>query len=263
MLFRLEHWPEYLIEAASLALFMVSAAGFATLLQHPASPVVAALAAAAPSPAVRRVPMGIAMGLTAIGIVYSPFGARSGAHINPAVTLTFLRLGKVSRRDAVGYITAQFVGGTAGVAAAVLLFGGLPADPSVNYVATTPGSAGAAIAFLAELAISFCLMSVVLRISNTPRISRLTGVCAGALVAAYIVIEAPLSGMSMNPARTLGANLLAHSLRALWIYFTAPPLGMLLAAEAYVRTANRPVRCAKLNHPTSGPCIFGCQEITA
>src|SRR5215831_102841 len=85
--FRVEHWPEYLIEAASLALFMVSAAGFATLLKHPASPVAAALAAAALPPAVRRIPMGIAMGLTAMGIVYSPLGVRSGAHLNPAVTL--------------------------------------------------------------------------------------------------------------------------------------------------------------------------------
>jgi aquaporin Z len=242
---------------------MVSAAGFATLLQHPASPVAAALAAAAPSPTVQRVPMGIAMGLTAIGIVYSPFGARSGAHLNPAVTLTFFRLGKISGPDAVGYVAAQFIGGSVGVWSAVLLFGGLPAHPSVNYVATMPGSTGAAAAFLAEFVISFCLMSVVLRVSNTPRIARLTGVCAGVLVAAYIVMEAPLSGMSMNPARTLGANLLAHSLRALWIYFAAPPLGMLLAAETYVRITNRPVRCAKLNHPTSGPCIFRCQEITA
>jgi aquaporin Z len=260
---RPEHWPEYLIEAGSLALFMVSAAGFATLLQHPTSPVAAALARAEVSPAVQRIPMGLAMGLTAIAIVYSPFGARSGAHINPAVTLAFLRLGKIGSRDATGYIAAQFAGGVTGILAAVVIFGGLPADPTVNYVATQPGTAGPVAAFLAELIISFFLMSVVLRVSNTPGIARLTGLCVGALVATYIVIEAPLSGMSMNPARTFGANVLAHTTRALWIYFTAPPLGMLLAAELYVRTASRPVRCAKLNHPTSGPCIFGCEEITA
>src|SRR5437763_1624951 len=83
---RLEHWPEYLIEAASLALFMLSAAGFATLLQHPASPIAGVLASSGLPPFARRIPMGMAMGLTAMAIVYSPFGARSGAHMNPAIT---------------------------------------------------------------------------------------------------------------------------------------------------------------------------------
>jgi aquaporin Z len=261
---RPEHWPEYLIEAGSLALFMLSAAGFATLLQHPASPVAAALSAAGLPPLVHRIPMGVAMGLTAIAIVYSPFGARSGAHMNPAVTLTFLRLGKITPGDAAGYVASQFAGGVIGVLTAVRLFGGLPADPSVNYVATLPGAMGPAAAFVAELTISFCLMSVVLRVSNTPAIARLTGLCAGALVATYIIVEAPLSGMSMNPARTFGSNLLAHTAGTLWIYFTAPPLGMLLAAEAYTRAGNhRPVHCAKLNHPATGHCIFGCEEMKA
>jgi aquaporin Z len=206
--------------------------------------------------------MGGAMGLTAMAIVYSPLGARSGAHMNPALTLTFFRLGKITAGDATGYLAAQFTGGIIGILIALGLFGGLPADPSVNYVATLPGAMGPAVAFLAELAMSFCLMSVVLQVSNTPRIARLTGLCAGVLVAAYIVIEAPLSGMSMNPARTLGSNLLAHTTSTLWVYFTAPPFGMLLAAEAYVRVhGHAGVRCAKLDRPDTGHCIFGCKEI--
>ena len=90
------HWREYLIEAAGLGLFMVSAAAMTTLLEHPASPVRLAL----PDPILRRILMGLAMGLTAASLIYSPWGRRSGAHFNPAVTLTVLRLGKVSRRDA-------------------------------------------------------------------------------------------------------------------------------------------------------------------
>jgi aquaporin Z len=251
------HWPEYLIEALCLALFMVAAAGFATLFQHPLSPLAAL---ATPGPA-GRIPMGLAMGLTAIGLIYSPMGARSGAHMNPAVTVTFLRLGKIMPADAAGYIAAQFAGGAVGILAAVWLLRGLPAHPAVGFVATTPGPAGAAAAFAAELGISFVLMTTVLALSNTPRVARFTGVGAGVLVAAYVVFEAPLSGMSMNPARTLGSNLLASMASSLWIYFTAPALGMLLAGECYARRHGvAAVRCAKLHHPPSGRCIFHCRH---
>jgi aquaporin Z len=254
------HWPEYLIEAACLGLFMVSAAGFATLLQHPASPI----AAWHLGPVAVRVPMGAAMGLTAISIIYSPLGQRSGAHMNPAVTLAFLRLGKLAPVDAFGYVLAQFVGGSAGILAATLLLRGLPSDPSVNYVATVPGGAGRISAFAAEALISFLMMSMVLVVSNKARLAHLTGIGAGLLVAAFIVLEAPLSGMSMNPARTLGSNVLADAARTLWIYFTAPPLGMLLAAEIYVlRHGPSHVRCAKLHHGGDVRCIFRCGYASA
>lgn len=101
------HWSEYLMEAAGLGLFMLSAVVVATVIEHPSSPVRAAI----DNPLLRRIPMGLAMGLTAIGIIYSPWGKRSGAHINPAVTLTFYRLGKMARWDAILYVLAQCVGG--------------------------------------------------------------------------------------------------------------------------------------------------------
>jgi len=86
---------------------------------------------------------------------------------------------------------------------------------------------------------------------------KLTGLCAGALVATYITIEAPISGMSMNPARTFASPVPAHHWHALWIYFTAPLVGMLSAAEVYVRTRGaRSVACAKLHHENSKRCIF-------
>jgi aquaporin Z len=82
------------------------------------------------------------------------------------------------------------------------------------------------------------------------------------LIATYITIEAPLSGMSMNPARTFGPALLGHVWNALWVYFTAPPLGMLLAAESYVRLTRwrgaHAIWCAKLYHDTNARCIFRC-----
>jgi len=251
------HWREYLIEACCLGLFMMSAAGFAVALQHPASPIAAV--AARISPAMARLLMGVAMGLTAIAIIYSPLGRRSGAHMNPALTLTFLRLRKIAPIDAVGYVAGQFLGGFVGIAVATWLYRGLPSDVSVNYVATVPGPLGSAIAFIAEAAMSFGMMTMVLTATNTPRAARFTGMFAGVLVATYITFEAPLSGMSMNPARTFGPALLAHTEMSLWIYFLAPPLGMLAAAELFVRRhGHARVQCAKLHHPLNVPCIFRC-----
>jgi aquaporin Z len=249
------HWPEYLMEAAGLGIFVVSACVFATLLEYPGSPARQAIA----EPSVRRFLMGIAMGVTAIGIIYSPWGKQSGAHLNPGVTLTFFRLGKIAPWDALFYVMAQFVGGLAGVLLAVAVLGQKVVDPAVNYVATVPGAWGAGAAFLAEVLISFGLMATVLIVSNTDRLARLTGLFAGALVATYITLEAPISGMSMNPARTFGSALPGQVWTALWIYFTAPPLGMLLAASLYLRLRGvQGVICAKLHHQNDKRCIFRC-----
>lgn len=253
------HWPEYLMEAAGLGLFMASASLFATLLYHPASPAAAAVA----DPLARRALMGLAMGLTAVGLIYSPWGQQSGAHFNPAVTLTFYRLGRVDGRDALGYVAAQFAGGAAGMAVVTALAPHLVGDPAVNYVVTRPGPGGAGLAFLAEVAISAGLMATVLALSSHPRLGRLTGMVAGLLVALYITVEAPLSGMSMNPARTVASALPADLWTALWVYLTAPPLGMLLAAEAHARLGRRPVACAKLHHDNPRRCIFRCGRAAA
>ena len=250
----LQHWPEYLIEAIGLGLFMISACLFVTLLEHPNSPVRQAVT----EPMLRRIPMGLAMGLTAVALIYSPWGQRSGAHFNPSVTLTFWRLGKVAPWDAVFYVAAQFVGALAGVGVAAAILESRLAHPSVSYAATLPGR-GAGIAFVAEFVISLLLMTVVLTVSNRPRLNRFTGLCAGALVASYIVFEAPLSGMSMNAARTMGSAVYAQAWMGLWVYFTAPLLGMLSAAQLYVTThGGRRIFCAKLHHDNAQRCIFRC-----
>jgi aquaporin Z len=249
------HWPEYVMEGAELGLFMISACVFVVLLEYPTSPIHEAL----PDPTLRRVLIGVAMGVTAIGIIYSPLGQRSGAHFNPAVTLTFFRLGKVACWDAAFYGAAQFVGGLLGVVLSALILGELVAHPAVRYAATVPGRSGVGVAFLAEVMISCLQMTLVLRLSNTPRLARFTGLVAGAMVATYISLEAPYSGMSMNPARTFASALPAQIWTALWIYFTAPPLGMLVAAELYVRQYGlHHVFCAKLHHHNNQRCIFHC-----
>jgi len=157
------HWPEYLMEAAGLGIFMISACVFVVIVEHPASPVRQAIS----DPPLRRMLIGLAMGLTAIGIIYSPWGKQSGAHINPSVTLSFLRLGKVKVWDALFYTIAQFAGAIAGVLAAGMALGASIAHPSVNYATTVPGSSGLGVAFLAELVISFGLMLVVLAVLPT------------------------------------------------------------------------------------------------
>lgn len=243
------HWPEYVIEGAALGFFMVAACAFTVALEHPASPVKALLPGFP-----RRALMGLAMGVTAVAITYSSWGKRSGAHVNPAVTLTFYRLGKIEAWDAAFYVLAQFVGGVLGVAAAGSLFGVFLSHPSVNYAATVPGPRGIILAFGAEVLIAFLMMSMILKVTREARLSRFAGLFAGVLVFAFITFEAPLSGMSLNPARTLGSALSARLFTALWIYFTAPLLGMILAAELH----RAPVRCAKLHHDNGERCIFRC-----
>jgi aquaporin Z len=251
------HWPEYLMEAAGLGLFMISACVFVVLLEHPSSLVHQTLSDAT----LRRILIGIAMGLTAIAIIYSPLGKRSGAHLNPAVSLTFWRLGKIEGWDALFYIVAQFIGGAAGVLLATLLLSRmLVADATVNYAVTVPGAGGPWVAFAAEAAISFGLMLIVLIASNRQRLNRYTGIFAGILVATYISLEAPLSGMSMNPARTVASALHAGVWTGAWLYFIAPPLGMLLAAEVYLLWRGYgSVLCCKLHHENDSRCIFRCR----
>jgi aquaporin Z len=249
------HWPEYLMEAAELGLFMLSAGLFATLLEYPGSPVRQAVS----DTLLRRALMGAAMGLTAMALIYSPWGQQSGAHMNPALTFAFWRIGKVDPRDAAFYILAQFAGGLASVEITAGVLGDRFAAPPVSYVVTVPGAAGTTAAFLAEAAISFGLMLLVLYSTNSPRFSRYTGLFAGLLLAAYVTLESPFSGTSLNPARTFASALPSGIWTAGWIYFIAPTLGMLLAGELFrFSRKGGEARCAKLNHHTARRCIFRC-----
>jgi aquaporin Z len=249
------HWPEYLMEAGELAVYMFFTCVVATLLRHPASAIRHFIA----GDESRQLIMGLVMGATATAIVMSPWGQRSGAHFNPAITFTFCRLGKVKLWDALFYAAGQFLGGVVGVAAAKLVLRGALGDSTVRHALTLPGMYGIIAAFVAELVISFMLMSAILVTSNREKLARYTPYVSGALIAICLSFEAPLSGASMNPARSFGSAFQAIYWHALWIYFIAPTLGMLAAAEVFLRGRNGvgPI-CAKLNHANDKPCIFNC-----
>jgi aquaporin Z len=247
------HWPEYAMEVAELGSYLFAACVFATLLQHPASVVREFVS----SGLARRALMGLAMGVTAIAIVTSRWGKRSGGHFNPAITFTFYRLGKVEFWDTWFYVIAQFLGAMSGVALAKYVLRGALANHAVRYAVTVPGMYGSSVAFVAELTISFILMITVLFATNHKRLAPYTAYFVGVLIATYYTFEAPLSGMSTNPARTFGSALHANYWHALWIYFIAPSLGMLAAGELFLRLRGGAAPyCAKLHHANRERCIF-------
>ena len=223
------HWPLYFYEVAELAAFMLSACAFTVLLFDPASP------AATLNATLRRALMGLSMGLTAVAIIESPWGRRSGAHFNPAISLTFYRLGKIGPTDTFFYVLAHFLGAPAGVALAALLLGPRIALPQVRYAVTVPGIGGPPAAFAAETFMAALLMAVVLITSNSKRFASYTTWLMGLLITVYVFCFAPISGFSINPARTFGSAILAQVWTCFWIYCTAPLLGMFGAAEMYVR----------------------------
>jgi aquaporin Z len=250
-----KHLPEYLMEAALLGLFMIAAGVFTLLFEYPDSPVHQAI----PDGNVRRFLIGILMGSVAIGLIYSPWGKQSGAHMNPAVTLTFYRLGKVKSQDALFYVLFQCLGGLIGVYLVAFLFGQAFTKTPINYIVTVPGHAGWVVALLGELFIAFLMMLMVLVTSNHKKLNRFTGLFSGCLVLLYVTFEAPLSGFSMNPARSLASALPANIWIDFWLYLVIPPLGMISASALYqFLFGKRAVKCAKLHHDNNKRCIFRC-----
>jgi aquaporin Z len=244
---------EYAAEFVGTALLLLVGlsavcADFAT-----GSPVVGAI----PDSNLRRLITGIIFAGTATAIVYSPLGRRSGGHINPAVTLAFLRLGKISPRSAGIYIVVQLAGALTGAALVVAIWRGWATSVSVG--ATVPKDGGAAAAVAAEVAVTFLLVSLILNFVDRRRLMPFTAAAAGILVAFFVFVEAPVSGTSLNPARTLGPAIVGGNFTDVWIYLLAPPCGA-LAAAALFRHRRPSVACGKLFHTEAVQCRFlDCQ----
>ena len=247
----------------NLALYLCEFAGTAFMLFFGISAVAFMSAPGSPVPfvhndALRRLITGMLFAGGSTAVVYSPLGQRSGAHINPAVTLAFWRMGKVPTRDAVAYVVAQMLGAIAGAFVAGAAFS--PLVRAVDYAVTTPGQGyGVTWALIAEIIITFLLVFTIFVCVNKPRIASRTGLIAGGLVAVLVMIEAPVSGTSLNPARSLAPALLAPHYASLWVYFVGPVLGALLAVRVHQTQGKRaPTVCAKLFHTERYPCPFNC-----
>jgi aquaporin Z len=225
----------YLQEALGLAIFMISACFFSAQLEGKQG----VLHGAIPNANLRSLIMGLLMGLTALFIFYSPFTAPSGSHINPAVTLVFLRLGKISGPDAFFYILFQLTGGLFAVYGLSFLLGHLLADEPVHYAVTVPGKFGIAAAAITEGIIAFIMISMVLFSSASEKLKKNTRLMAAALVCLNVIFAGPFSGFGMNPARTLASAIPAHTFTALWIYLLVPVTGMLAAAEYFLFIQNK------------------------
>jgi len=221
----------YGMEALGLGIFMISACSFTVLLESPVSPIHAAI----PNGHTRLYLSGVLMGLTALLIFYSPWTAPSGSHINPAVTLTFLRLGRIGPWDALFYVLFQTLGGLIAVWLMALALGPRLTKSPVSYAVTIPGKGGPWAALLAELLIGFIMMTIVLQTGESKQGSRYTRPIAACLVCANVIIAGPISGFGMNPARSLASALPAGIFTGWWIYLFAPVLSMLTAAEFYKR----------------------------
>ncbi len=223
------HWRDYLLEAAGLMTFMLGAGIFTTLFLYPGSAVQQAL----PSDLLRHAGLGACMGLVTFGIV-SAIGMKSGAHINPAVTWSFYRQGKIGGWDATFYTLFQFIGALIAPVLLLVTIGDPFTHEKVKFATSQPGEGVAvSVAFAAEFVISFILMLTVLIALNSKRLEKLAPAIIALLIAIYIAFESPLSGMSLNPARTFGSALTANQYEGLWLYFVAPMLAMLLATEVY------------------------------
>ena len=242
--------PVYACEFAGTALMLFWGVSAVAFMWGAGSPI-----PAIENAALRRLVTGLLFAGGATAIVYSPLGQRSGGHINPAVTLALWRLGNVPGRDVPWYLAAQFAGAFAGTAAAAWLWGDLAR--SVHLAATVPGEGWTWIgALVAEAASTFALVFLIFVCVNKPAVAGRTGFIAGSFVAFLVMIEAPVSGTSVNPARSLAPAFLAPEYRDLWIYFVGPIAGALLAVAAYRgRWGSRTV-CAKLYHTAAYPCPF-------
>lgn len=201
------------------------------VFHHPDSAVARALAPAW----VQRIGIGLALALLIAAMAYSPWGKRSGAHFNPAVTLGFWRLGHIGTADAIWYALAQFLGALAGGAGMHWLLEPWFSHPAIHYNTTRPteGPHGWALALGAEMLISAALLLVLLGALHSARLKHWTGALAGAALALFVVVEAPLSGMSLNPARSLGTAAAAGMAPHLWLYFVGPLAAMWATAELY------------------------------
>lgn len=178
------------------------------------------------------VAVALAHGLVVVAFAYA-YGPISGTHINPAVTIGLLVGKQIDVRNAVGYIVVQLLGGIAGAAVLSFVLGGQA--PTLG--ATVPAAGvGDAQAFVLEMLLTFFLVNSIYFSAVSGKAGNLAPLAIGLTLTFSILMGGPLTGASLNPARSLGPALFSsapNALSSLWIYFVACPLGAVLAALLY------------------------------
>ncbi|HEX6487655.1 MAG TPA: aquaporin [Candidatus Dormibacteraeota bacterium] len=219
------HWLAWASEFLGTALLLFGGLSAVTLVFMPGSPVAARM----PSVSVRLLLTGVLFGGTGSLVAVSPFGRLSGAHINPAITFAFWITRHVHRDDLAGYVAAQLLGGLTGFGAVYLLWGSRLS--AVHFGRTVPG-AGVALpaALLIEAGMTAALVGLIFFFVSRPNTARWTPLGTWALVAMLVWHFAPITGTSLNPARTLGPNWAAGALKVYWVYVAGPLGGAALAA---------------------------------
>jgi aquaporin Z len=260
---RVPHLAEYASEFFGTALMMAIGVGAITLMWSSGSPMREVIH----SDGLRRLVTGIMFAGGATLVVLSPLGQRSGGHLNPAVTLAFWWKGQITTPDALAYVVAQILGALLGVGVIVAAAGS--AAKTVQYGMTAPGQGfSVATVFAAEILITFLLVFLILYSVNNQRFAPKTPYLAGSLVALLVFVEAPISGTSLNPARSLAPAVLMNSFQDQWLYWIAPLVGALIAVKLFgaLFAKSEQSGCAKLYHTERYRCIFlncGYKNVTA
>lgn len=191
-------------------------------------------------------------------VALSPIGRRSGAHLNPAVTLAFWTQHKVHPHDLAGYVTAQLLGAI--TAAAGLRVAWNHRAHVLHLGATQPGHGFTPIeAAGLEMLMTAALILMIFFFTSSTRTARWTPLGNWLLVATLVWQGAPYTGTSLNPARSLAPALLAPELRHLWVYIVGPLSGAILAAGIFATFRSTTTLTAKLFHDPRYPSTLGTE----
>jgi aquaporin Z len=241
------HWAEWSCELVGTALLLLGGLSAICLDFSPGSPV----SSVVHDHSARLLITGLLFAGTGSLVAVSPLGRRSGAHLNPSITLAFWRRGHMHAHDLVGYIVSQVAGAFVGTAL-VRWWWGTKAR-AVDLGVTQPGHGIGAGAVGIEAIMTFLLVAGILGMVSSPRTARWTPLLVWLLVALLVWQGAPWTGTSLNPARSLAPALLAPHSADLWIYFVGPLAGSLLGVAAFDAIPGAETRTAKLFHDRRYP----------
>lgn len=234
-------WRIFFSELIGTALLVLGGLSFVIFMFGSGSPMARIL----PSEGLRRLITGFLFGTTGALIALSPVGRESGAHINPIVSFGFRLMGKLSLKRMMVYVVAQLAGAILGCVP-LFLWGSM--GRSVEFGATWPGQGYSTTeAFLGEVVTTFAMVSLLTIFLAYRRIRPFTPALFPPLYSFMVWAEAPISGTSTNPARSLGPSVISGQWQGWWIYWIGPMLGTLLALLAFSYLAKR-IEVAKLYH---------------